>query len=238
MSLFSRISYFVSFIILSTSSAYATTDTSPQPEQLAAKTQASQPASSSLDAEIVKLRTDWAIAKFQTPKNKQIPELERLMQRAEALYQKNPNNPEVLTWYATILSSYSSVKGGLGVLPHVKKAKALLEKAISINSRVENGFPYGVLGAIYARVPGWPIAFGSKDKARTNLQMAVQISPQGSDSNYYYGDFLVDSGNYEEAKRHLEIAQKAPVRKGYEIQDRGRKSEIAASLAKLQRLGH
>ncbi|MGD9592229.1 MAG: tetratricopeptide repeat protein [Candidatus Berkiella sp.] len=246
MSFITRMAYFVSLIVFFASSAWANIEDTTDSEQLKtaarqtqpAKQTAKEPSNDSLDAQIVKLRTDWAIAKFQTPKNKQIPEFEQLIQRAQALYQKYPNNPEVLTWYATILSTYSSLKGGLGVLPHLKKAKALLEQAINLNSRIENGLAYGVLGAIYARVPGWPIAFGSKDKARSYLQMAVKISPQGSDSNYYYGDFLVDTGNYEEGRRHLEIAQKAPVRKGYEIQDRGRKSEIAASLAKLQRLGH
>ncbi|MBS0285756.1 MAG: hypothetical protein JSR17_00145 [Proteobacteria bacterium] len=257
MSLFARIAYFVSLFIFFAFNAQAATtpDTSQgnthhsmpkgaidhnAKESHAKESHATEsPAGAdSMENDVVKLRTDWAIAKFQTPKSKQIPEFEQLIKRAEALNQKYPRNPEVMTWYATCLSTYASIKGGLGVLPHVKKAKALLEEAIAINGKVENGFAHGVLGALYARVPGWPIAFGNKDKARSNLQMAVQISPQGSDSNYYYGDFLVDSGNYEEARRHLETAQHAPVRKGYEIQDRGRKEEIAASLAKLRRLGH
>lgn len=190
------------------------------------------------NAEVEKLRTDWAIAKYQTPKNKQIPQLEQLIRHADALNQKTPNQPDLMVWYATILSTYSSIKGGLGVLPYVKKARALLESAIKLNPKVENGFAYGVLGALYARVPGWPVAFGSKEKARENLLKAIQLDPQGSDSNYYYGDFLVDTGKYAEARKHLEIAQRAPVRKDHEIQDRGRKEEISASLAKLRRLGH
>ncbi len=218
MSFTARIAYFVSLIIFLISAAVA----KPQSD----------------DAEVEKLRTDWAIAKFQTPKNKQIPEFEQLIRRADALNQKHPNQPEIMVWYATILSTYSSIKGGLGVLPYVKKARALLEEAIKLNPQVENGFAYGVLGALYARVPGWPVAFGSKEKARANLLKAIQIDPQGSDSNYYYGDFLVDTGNYAEARKHLDTAQRAPIRKAYEIQDRGRKEEIAASLAKLRRLGH
>ncbi len=252
MSLFARIAYFVSLIIFVATSAYAEIDATPVEQKTATQAQGAkskqaapatqkgstqQESAGSVEADILKLRTDWAIAKFQTPKSKQLSEFEQLIKRADALNQKNPRNPEIMTWYGTILSNYSQLKGGLGVLPHVKKAKALLEEAISINPRVENGFAYGVLGTIYARVPGWPIAFGSKDKAKTNLQTAIKYSPSGSDANYYYGDFLVDTGNYEDARRHLEIAQKAPVRKGYEIQDRGRKSEIAAALAKLNRLG-
>ncbi len=235
MSLFARIAFIVSLFVFFVPTSYSNEVHAAKAENKAASAHQNADAASS---DIVKLRTDWAITKFQTPKSKQLPAFEQLIKQAQALYEKNPKDPEVLTWYATILSTYASIKGGLGVLPHVKKAKALLEEAIALNSHVENGFAYGVLGALYARVPGWPVAFGNKDKARSNLQMAVQISPQGSDSNYYLGDFLVDAGNYEDARKHLEVAQRAPVRKGYEIQDRGRKEEIAASLAKLRRLGH
>jgi hypothetical protein len=215
MSFIKRSFYFVSLILLFVSSAYA--------DQA---------------QDVLRLRTEWAKVKFQTPKNQQLPKFETLIKDAEKVNGQYPHQPEVMLWYATILSTYASVKGGMGVLPHLKKARALLEETIGKNGHIENGFAYGVLGTMYARVPGWPVAFGSKDKARSNLQMAVKISPQGSDSNYYMGDFLVSTGEYEAAKKHLDIAQKAPIRKGYEIQDRGRKGEIAASLAKLKRLGH
>ncbi len=248
MSLFARIAYFISLIVIGITSVQASSTTSSEngahnatsgsATHHHATPSSATHAAGSLDEDVIKLRTDWAIAKFQTPKSKQIPEFEQLIQRAQALNEKNPNQPEVMLWYATILSTYSSIKGGLGVLPHVKKARALLEQVIAANGHIDNGLAYGVLGAIYARVPGWPIAFGSKEKAKQYLQQAVQISPEGSDSNFYYGDFLVDAGDYEQARKHLDIAQKAPIRKGYDIQDRGRKTEIAASLAKLQRLGH
>jgi tetratricopeptide (TPR) repeat protein len=241
MSLYPRIAIFVSLIGFIFSNVYANPNSGSHggrgtPSHGAATAQ--HEAGGSMAEDVQKMRTDWAIAKFQTPKNKQIPEFERLISRADAINQKYPHKPEVLLWYATTLSTYASIKGGLGVLPHVKKARALLEEAIRLNGQVENGLAYGVLGALYARVPGWPIAFGSKDKARSNLQKAIQISPNGIDSNYYYGDFLVDVGQYADARKHLDIAQRAPVRKEYEIQDRGRKEEIAASLAKLRRLGH
>jgi tetratricopeptide (TPR) repeat protein len=186
--------------------------------------------------EITKLRTDWAIAKYRTPKDQKLPELEKLIARAKAYYENHSDDAEASLWYGTILSTHAAIKGGLGELSNVKNAKNLLEESIGINDRIENGLAHGVLGALYARVPGWPIAFGSKTKAREQLEKAVRIDPQGSDVNYYYGDFLVDDGDYEEAHRHLEIAQNAPIRPDHEIQDRGRKEEISASLAKLRRL--
>jgi tetratricopeptide (TPR) repeat protein len=218
MSLVARIAYFISLIVL-----------------LAVNTTANAAAH---DNDVEKLRIDWAMAKYRTPKDQQIAALEKVIHEAETLNSKHPHQPEVMVWYATSLSSYAQLKGGMGVLPHVKKARDLLESSIGMDSHVTNGFAQGVLGALYARVPGWPIAFGDKTKARSHLQTAIQIDPQGSDSNYYYGDFLLTVGEYADARRHLEIAQHAPIRQGYEIQDRGRKGEIAASLAKLKHLGH
>lgn len=187
------------------------------------------------DQEAEQLRKAWATIKYQTPKKEVLRKYESLIKTAEGIEQRFPNNPSVLTWYGTILSSYSAEKGGLGALPHIKKARALLEKAIQINGRVENGFANAVLGTIYARVPGWPVAFGNKQKAKSYLETALRMNPRGIDSNYYYGDFLVDEHQYSLAKKHLEIANQASIRKGYEVQDRGRKQEIAQSMAKIKR---
>jgi uncharacterized protein HemY len=181
------------------------------------------------------LQKEWAVAKFQTPKNKQIKEFQDLIKQAEAIQARHPNDPSVMVWHATILSTYASIKGGMGVLKHVKKAKSLLEQAIKMNPRIENGFAHGVLGALYARVPGWPVAFGSDAKAEQNLLIALKLSPNGADSNYYYGDYLVEQGKYEKARVYLNKARNAPIRKGHEIQDRGRKGEIMQSLNKARR---
>lgn len=187
------------------------------------------------DQQVEQLRKEWAAIKYQTPQNQQIAKYEALIKKAENATRNFPGNPSILTWHGTILSSYSAAKGGLGALPYVKKARTLLEQAIKTNSRVENGFALAVLGTIYARVPGWPVAFGSKKTARSYLEAALKISPRAIDSNYYYGDFLLDIGEYQRAKQHLEIASQAPIRKGYELQDQGRKREIAESLAKLKK---
>lgn len=188
-----------------------------------------------VDNAVKDLRSEWAVIKFQTPRKQQLARFEVLIKKAENYEKKFPNNPRIMTWHGTILSTYSAIKGGLGALPHIKKAKKLLETAISMNSRVEGGLAHGVLGTIYAHVPGWPIAFGNKKTARQHLETTIQMSPRGLDSNYYYGDFLINIGDYQAAKHHLDLASRAAIRKGYEVQDRGRKGEVSRSLAKLNR---
>src|SRR4029078_13358844 len=119
MSLTSRIAIFVSLIVLLASNVYANPGHGSQGhkghDQNAAPA-APRETGGSMAEDVHKMRTDWAIAKFQTPKNKQLPEFERLISHAEAINQKYPHKPEVLVWYATTLSSYAQLKGGLGVL--------------------------------------------------------------------------------------------------------------------------
>lgn len=188
-----------------------------------------------IDRAVNELRTEWAMIKFQTPKKQQLVKFEQLIKKAERTNKQYPNNANIMTWYGTILSTYSAIKGGLSALPHIKKARKLLESAIKMDPRVENGLAHAVIGTIYAHVPGWPVAFGNKKTARKHLETAIRINPRGMDPNFYYGDFLVDAGEYQEAKRYLEIASRAPIRKSHEAQDRGRKGEIALSMAKLRK---
>lgn len=187
------------------------------------------------DDSVSQLKHEWAIIKYQTPRNQQLSKFEALIYKAEQLERAIPNDPRIQTWHGTILSTYASIKGGLGALPYVKQARSLLEKAVQRNPQVEDGLAHAVLGALYARVPGWPIGFGDKKKARAHLEMALKINPRSIDANYYYGDFLVDIGEYQKGKQYLDIANRTIPRRGYETQDRGRKREVAESLAKIRR---
>jgi Tfp pilus assembly protein PilF len=83
-------------------------------------------------------------------------------------------------------------------------------------------------------VPGWPIGFGDNDKAEKNLKQALSLNPNGIDSNFFYGDFLLQNGRYDEAKAYLERALQAPARPGRELADAGRRQEIKAVLAQVQ----
>jgi Tfp pilus assembly protein PilF len=87
------------------------------------------------------------------------------------------------------------------------------------------------LGALYYQVPGWPIGFGSKDKAREELMAELRANPRGIDSNYFWGDFLYNQGQYAEAAKTLRTALAAPPRPGREVADAGRRGEVQKLLA-------
>jgi Tfp pilus assembly protein PilF len=83
-------------------------------------------------------------------------------------------------------------------------------------------------------VPGWPIGFGDKDKARAMLQKALTLNPDGMDPNFFYGDFLMRQKDYKGATVALEKARKAPPRPERPLADEGRRKEIDVLLAQVR----
>ncbi len=123
---------------------------------------------------------------------------------------------------------------GLLALGLVKQARALYEQAIAIDGKVLDGSAYGSLGVLYYKVPGWPIAFGSKAKAEEMLKKALALNPAGIDPNFFYGEFLIENDRLAEGISHLERALQAAPRPGRQVADTGRREEIRTLLAKVK----
>ena len=119
--------------------------------------------------------------------------------------------------------------------PHtlVKQARQDFQAALALDERSLDGSALTSLGSLYYQVPGWPIGFGDDDKARELLTRALEINPEGIDSNYFYADFLLDQGDKDGARRYFEKALQAPARPQRPLADRGRRDEIQAKLKNL-----
>ena len=140
-----------------------------------------------------------------------------------------------LIWEAIIRSTYAGAKGGLGALDEVKQAKKLLEQAIKMDPTAMHGSAYTSLGSLYYQVPGWPIGFGDDKKAKDMLLKGLSYNPDGIDSNYFYGDYLLAHKNYQQAVVVFEKALKAAPRPGRESADTGRRAEIEAAMIKAKK---
>lgn len=187
-----------------------------------------------LDDEIALLQHAWAEAFYQTPEAQQSQRFETLAQRAEQTTSRYGGRAEPLVWQAIILSSYAKVKGGLGALSLVKQARELLIAAEKIDPAALDGSVYTSLGSLYAKVPGWPIGFGDKKRARAYLQKALSLNPDGIDPNFFYAELLLDSGDRAGASVYLHKALNAPSRPGREDADAGRRTEVRRLLDSLQ----
>lgn len=188
-----------------------------------------------LDARVETLARTWDHVNYETQGAAKASQAAALAAQADALAKQYPGRAEPLVWKAIALSTEAGAKGGLGALSLAKEARATLEQAEKINpNALGDGSVYTSLGSLYYQVPGFPVGFGDKDKARSYLKKALAANPNGIDPNFFYGDFLFHQGQYAEAEKALQKALAAPARPGREVSDRGRKAEAQALLAQAR----
>lgn len=176
----------------------------------------------------------WAGINYQSPDKDKEEAFKALAGQAAKLAEANPQRAEPKVWEAIVLASYAKANGGLGALSAVREARDLLLAAEKIDPDTLNGSVYTSLGSLYAKVPGWPVGFGDKDKAKEYLETALKKNPTGIDANYFYGDLMNDEEHYAKAVEYLNRALAAPARPGREDADAGRRKDIQTLLAKIR----
>ena len=187
-----------------------------------------------VDDAVAELARDWADVKYKTPANEQAAKYEALADRAHKVSATYPERAEPLVWEGIIVSSFAGAKGGLGALSLAKQAKSLYESSLQIDPNALDGSAYNSLGVLYYKVPGWPLGFGDKPKAQELLQKALAINPRGIDPNFFYGEYLIETGKPAEAVAYLERAVNAPPRPGRDVADAGRRAEASELLRKAR----
>ena len=181
------------------------------------------------------IQAGWEQANYQTADRAEKQRLlEGLRARSETLVQAFPGRAEPLVWEGIVLSTYAGAKGGLGALPLAKKSRDCLLEALRLDPAALQGSAYTSLGALYYKVPGWPIGFGDWEKAADYLAKAVALNPDGMDSNYFLAELLYEEGDYSRSLVHLRKALAAPARADRPVADAGRRAEAEALIVKVR----
>ncbi|MGA3798551.1 hypothetical protein PS726_00601 [Pseudomonas fluorescens] len=181
------------------------------------------------------IQQSWAHIQYELPEGQRTAAFETLAAQASSFKQERQTVAEAWIWSGIVTSSWAGAQGGLGALSKVKDAKADLEKALTLDPKALQGSAYTSLGALYDRVPGWPIGFGDSDKAEQLLKLALQMNPNGIDSLYFWGDHLYRQKRYVEARAALQKALLAAPRPGRESADAGRRKEIETLLVDVNK---
>ena len=121
-------------------------------------------------------------------------------------------------------------------LESINQARNLLIKAININPTALHGSAYVTLGSLYYLTPKWPIGFANEENAKQMLKTALQINPNGIESNYYYGEFLLSLEKLNEAERYLKRAIELPSRAEQEYGDNQLKNQARTTLNKTLKI--
>jgi|GEM_PF-36974 len=155
------------------------------------------------------LQQEWAAARYQLKDSDQQKRLRVLIVDADALVQKNSDSADAYLWAAIVRGSLAESVNGLSALGIAKEARANLEKSLALDPTAEEAYAYAVLGMLYAKVPGWPIAFGDNKKARELLQKGLALSPNGMNINYFNAKFFAEQKDYRQALNYAERAAQA-----------------------------
>lgn len=190
----------------------------------------------SMDEAILDLQHQWAAIKYQTPQKKRAEAFAELAKQAQQLSAHYPNKAEPMIWHAIILSTHAGELRGLSkmkALGLAKQARDLLTTAESIDTQTLNGSIHTTLGSLYYQVPGWPLGFGDDKQAQRHLKQALDINPDGLDPNFFYGDYLAEKKQYQQALSVLNKALHAPALDNRPIADRGRRIEIHHKIEEI-----
>ncbi len=189
-----------------------------------------------MDADVSRIDNEWARIKYQVKdKDAQYRQIDALAKQAAAVVARYPGHAEPLLWQGIVTSEEAGMASMFQQLGYAKAARAILDRAAAIDPKAMNGGVPMSLGVLYYRVPGFPIGFGSTEKARTLLKNALAMDPGGLDSNYFYGDFLHSQGDDRDAITYLQRALQAPANPHRPVWDAGRRADVRAELAKLQK---
>jgi len=198
-----------------------------------------QPVRASADAmsdAVQSIQSRWAKINYDLDVGERAHAFAELAEEAHELSERNPGRAEPLIWEGIVLSTQAGSMRGFSMLKAggiAKSARDRLLEAEKIDPSALRGSIYTSLGSLYAEAPGWPISFGDKDKARAYLQRALELNPNGIDSNYFWGKFLQGQQEFSEARSAYEKALAAPDRPARPRADSGRRAEIREALASL-----
>lgn len=152
--------------------------------------------------ELHSIAQKWASARYEARGDEREAKLGEVMKSADEFSSKHPEQALGHLWAGVVRCSLAEVGGKIAALGLVKECRTKLEQSLAIDPGAEEGYAYGVLGTLYAKVPGWPVAFGDKKKADEILLKGVTVAPNGMNTNYFYAKFLYDKGDIERARQY------------------------------------
>jgi len=181
------------------------------------------------------IQNEWAAANYQSADETRSAAFAALVEHAAAFRERYPSRAEALAWEGIVLSTYAGEVSAMSAMKYAKAARAALEKAEKADATALAGGIYASLGALYSKVPGGIIGFGDDELAAQYFTKALAVDANNLDNNFFYGEFLIDQGDYARARTVLEHALAAPTVADRPVFDAGRRAEIRELLAVAER---
>jgi len=192
-----------------------------------------------ISAAIDHIETGWAQARFAPgDKAAQVAACDRSIATTIEIEKQAPGRAEPIVWRGVLMNAKAGVVRGFAGLRLVSDARGELERAEAFAPNAETGRGLIRLGRLYYQVPGPPIAFGNRAKAKAYLLRALAMSPGRPESNLAYGDYLVEGVCFAEAEPILQRALAAKIDAAHPVAKKAQRAEAAALMKTVRaRLG-
>jgi Tfp pilus assembly protein PilF len=166
------------------------------------------------------------LAKLEGFKDKKVglAKCENLMMQINEEERGDKNSSEFYTWKGIVTAKMAHYQRSLSL---AKEARSLLEKAVAIDEKNSDAAALNALGILYHRVPSL-ISFGDDKKSEEYFKRAIALS-SNIDTNWRYGEFLIDANKKEEG---LKLLKSALLKVNSEKQDDKIKEKIIQELIK------
>jgi len=190
----------------------------------------------SFDQELSSIQREWAAANYSsTDKGDRREAFDALVEHSAAFAEHYPNEVEAIAWDGIVLSTYSGEVSAFGAMKYAKAARERLHQAEAMNESALSGGVYASLGVLYSKVPGGFVGFGDDALAEKYFKKALAIDATNIDSNYFYGEYLLDQGKPGDALVYLNRAVEAPPVSARPVFDAGRRAEARALIDAAKR---
>ncbi len=156
-------------------------------------------------------RLKFMIAQLEMDKNRRVQLFERCIAIADQALALNTNDVRGLFWKAAAMGKMAEDSGIVNAFRMLRPMEKMLLKVVTLDEKYENAGAHRALGRMYHKLPGFPISFGSNQKALAHLKRAHELFPRDIITRAFYAEVLYDEGRKAEARRHADFVLATPI---------------------------
>lgn len=156
-------------------------------------------------------RLKYMQAQLELDKKRRVKLFEDCIAIADQSLVLNANDVRGLFWKAAAMGKIAEDSGILNALKMLRPMEKMLLQVVALDERYENAGAHRALGRMYHKLPGFPVSFGSNQKALQHLERAYKLFPKDVITRAFYADLLFDTGNKAEARKHANFVLAVPI---------------------------
>lgn len=156
-------------------------------------------------------RLKFMQAQLEPDTNYRVRLFEDAVAIADQSLKLNVNDVRGLFWKSAAMGKIAEDSGVFNALRMLRPMENMLLRVVALDEHYENAGAHRALGRMYHKLPGFPISFGSNDKALMHLKRAHELFPQDVITRAFYAELLYDIGKKQEARYHAEFVLATPI---------------------------